>query len=223
MFQALGGVPGELQAGALILGLAVAIIFHEVAHGWAALYLGDPTAKYSGRLSLNPIKHVDLWGTILIPLFLILSGTGFVFGWAKPVPVNYYNLRHGKWGPVLVALAGPATNFVLLVVFGLLARLAPAGTALPFLFATVAMVNAILMFFNLIPVPPLDGSKILYVFLDKRPDIIQWLERYGLFILIAVLLFGGGFLTSFVFGPAVVLVQLFSGFSVFLERDDFRT
>lgn len=214
MFQVLAAPSAGLQIGATILGLAVAIIFHEVAHGYAALYLGDPTAKYAGRLSLNPIKHIDLWGTILIPLFLIISGTGFVFGWAKPVPVNYFNLRHGKWGPVLVALAGPAMNFLLLIVFGLAARLSPPGTALPFLFVSLALVNGILMFFNLIPIPPLDGSKILYLFLDNRPDVIHFLERYGMIILIAILILGGGILNSFVFGPAAQLTQFFAGMGV---------
>ncbi len=217
MFQALSLAPveGGLQVGALILGLAIAIILHEVAHGYVALQLGDPTAKYAGRLSLNPIKHIDLWGTILIPLFLILSGTGFVFGWAKPVPVNYYNLRYGKWGPAIVALAGPATNFILLIIFGLMARLAPPGTALPYLFVTIASVNAILMLFNLIPIPPLDGSKILYIVLEHRPDVVQWLERYGLYIMLALLFLGGGLLSRLVFVPAISLVQSISGYSPF--------
>lgn len=213
-FQALAIDPG-LQAGAMIIGLAVAIILHEVAHGYVALKLGDPTAFYAGRLTLNPLKHIDLWGTILIPGFLILSGTGFVFGWAKPVPVNYYNLRYGKYGPLLVALAGPATNFILLVVFGLLARISPAETSLPFLLVTIAMVNGVLMLFNLIPVPPLDGSKVLYVFLEHRPDVVRWLEQYGLYILIALLLFGGGLLSNLVFGPAIALTIFFAGSSIF--------
>lgn len=214
MFQILAVTPG-LQVGALIIGLALAIILHEVSHGYAALQLGDPTAKYAGRLSLNPIKHVDMWGTIIIPLFLILSGTGFVFGWAKPVPVNYYNLRHGKWGPVIVALAGPAMNLLLVILFGVATRLSPPGTALPFLFTTIALVNAVLMLFNLIPVPPLDGSKLLYLFLDRRPDVIQWLERYGFFVLLALLVIGAPLLNQFVFEPAINLVQFVSGQSVF--------
>lgn len=210
MFQILAVTPG-LQIGALIIGLALAIILHEVSHGYAALKLGDPTAKYAGRLSLNPIKHVDLWGTIIIPLLLIISQTGFVFGWAKPVPVNYYNLRHGKWGPVLVALAGPAMNLLLVILFGVAARLSPEGTALPFLFTTIALVNAVLMLFNLIPVPPLDGSKILYVFLDRRQDVIRWLEQYGFFVLLALLVFGAPLLSQFVFEPALNLVHFVSG------------
>lgn len=213
-FLTAAAVPAGLQVGALILGLAIAIILHEVAHGYAALQLGDPTAKYAGRLTLNPLRHIDLWGTILIPLFLIISGVGFVFGWAKPVPVNYYNLRHGRYGPLLVALAGPATNFMLLSVFGFLARISPLGTALPHLFVTIAMVNAVLMLFNLVPVPPLDGSKVLYVFLEDRPDVVRWLEQYGLFLLLALLILGGGLLSRFVFIPALQLTSFFSGFSV---------
>lgn len=200
-----------LETGALIIGLAIAIILHEVAHGYAALALGDPTAKYAGRLTLNPIAHVDLWGTIVIPLLLIVSNAGFVFGWAKPVPVNYYNLRKGKWGPVLVALAGPATNFVLLAIFGIAARLSPADTSLPYLFTTISLVNGILMLFNLIPIPPLDGSKVLYLFLEHQQHVIDFLERYGLMIFFALILFGGGALGSLVFDPAVALVQFFAG------------
>ncbi len=217
LFQAvsINSIDPALNIGALIIALAIAVIFHEVAHGYAALLLGDPTAKYAGRLSLNPIKHIDLLGTILTPLFLIWSGTGFVFGWAKPVPVNYYNLRRGKYGPVWVALAGPATNFFFVIVSSLLARFSPANTALPYLFVTIAMINAILMLFNLIPVPPLDGSKILYLFLGNRPDIIQWMERYGLFLLLALLIIGDRFLFSFVYGPALQLVQHLSGFSMY--------
>lgn len=208
---ALNSLSGELQMGAMLLGLAIAVIFHEVAHGYVALQLGDPTAYYAGRLTINPIKHIDLIGTIVVPALLIVSGVGFVFGWAKPVPVNYYNLRYGKWGPLLVALAGPATNFVILVVAGLLARVAPADTALPGLLGWIALINAVLMFFNLVPVPPLDGSKVLYVFLEGRPDIIQWLEAYGFYILIGLLIFGGPLLQAFVFGPAFALVNLVAG------------
>lgn len=205
--------PG-LQIGALIIAFGLAIVLHEVAHGYVALRLGDPTAQYAGRLTLNPIKHIDIWGSVLIPFMLIASGAGFVFGWAKPVPVNYYNLRYGKWGPVLVALAGPATNFILVVLFGVLARLSPGVTALPFLFGTVASINSVLMFFNLLPVPPLDGSRILYLFLENRPDIRQWLDQYGFFVFLALIILGGGVLSAIVFRPAMVLAEFFSGLNL---------
>ncbi len=195
----------------MIVGLAIAVILHEVAHGYVALWLGDPTAKYAGRLTLNPINHIDLWGTILFPLILILSGTGFVFGWAKPVPVNYYNLRDQKYGPLLVALAGPATNFLLLVFFGIVTRLSPHDTALPMLWATMALINAALMMFNLIPIPPLDGSKVLYLFLDRQPQVIAMLEQYGFYILLFLMIMGAPFLNRFVFLPALYLTQYFTG------------
>jgi Zn-dependent protease len=207
---------GGLEQGiALFVGFVLAVVLHEVAHGYVALQFGDPTAKYAGRLTLNPVKHVDLWGTIVIPILLYMSQVGIIFGWAKPVPVNYYNLRAGKWGPVLVALAGPATNFCLLVVAALLARLSPAGTQLPAFFVTVAVINGVLMFFNLIPLPPLDGSKILYLFLENRSDIIAWLERYSFFILIGVLVFVPGLITRLAFLPALNLTSFFSGVAEF--------
>lgn len=215
LFQVLMFDSGLNQGLALLVAFAVAVILHEVAHGVVALRLGDPTAYYAGRLTLNPIKHIDMWGTVIIPLLLFISGTGLLFGWAKPVPVNYYNLRGGKWGPVWVALAGPATNFIVLVVAGVLARLSPAGTQLPAFFVTIAMINGILMLFNLIPVPPLDGSKVLFLFLEGRPDIMNWLERFGFFILLAIMLVGGGLLGRFVFGPALQLTSLASGYSLF--------
>lgn len=214
MFQAgVASLPGsELEIIALILGLAIAVILHEVAHGYVALRLGDPTAYYAGRLTLNPLKHIDLWGTIILPAVLLMSTGGrFVFGWAKPVPVNYNNLRGGKYGPVIVALAGPLTNFLLLVFFALLARFSSAATALPFLFFTIALTNGVLMLFNLIPIPPLDGSKILYLFLEDRPDIIQNLERYSIYLLLGLLFLGSALLSSIVFTPALYLTRLFSG------------
>ncbi|MEO6077402.1 MAG: site-2 protease family protein, partial [Candidatus Andersenbacteria bacterium] len=199
---------------ASLLALAIGVILHEVSHGWVANYLGDPTAKYAGRLSLNPIKHIDMWGTIVIPLLLIVTNAGFVFGWAKPVPVNYYNLKYGKYGPLLVALAGPVTNFLVLVVCGLLYRISPENTALPFLFLMIGLVSAILMMFNLIPIPPLDGSKVLFLFLDKRPDIIARLEQYGMFVLLGVIILAPQVLNNFVFLPAFTLTAHIMGVPV---------
>lgn len=204
-------IPPGLSIVASLIALGLSVILHEVSHGWVAYRLGDSTAKYAGRLSLNPIKHIDLFGTILLPLVLIITHAGFVFGWAKPVPVNYYNLRMGKWGPVLVALAGPATNFLILLICSILYRLSPEGTALPFLFFMIGLVSSILMLFNLIPIPPLDGSRVLFLFLDKRPDIMAKMEQYGMFVLLGIIIFAPGILTQFVFYPAFSLVSAMMG------------
>lgn len=150
---------------AIALSLAIlilSIIAHEVAHGYAADALGDPTARYAGRLTLNPIPHIDLMGSIVIPGLLVLSGSPIFFGWAKPVPYNPYNLR-GRWSETAVALAGVATNFVLALVFGLIVRFG-AGALGPLALsvaATVTFVNLFLGLFNLIPFPPLDGFTAL--------------------------------------------------------------
>lgn len=150
--------------------LIVSIIAHEVAHGYAANSLGDPTARLSGRLTLNPIPHIDLMGSIVIPALLIFGGSPILFGWAKPVPYNPYNLKNQRWGEALVAVAGSATNILLAIIFGLLVRfgstpLTTGGTTLPAaalsLAATIAFVNLFLGLFNLIPFPPLDGFTAL--------------------------------------------------------------
>lgn len=156
----------------ILLSLAVlilSIIAHEVAHGYAADSLGDPTARLAGRLTLNPVPHVDLVGSLVIPALLLFTASPILFGWAKPVPYNPYNLK-GRFGETLVAIAGSATNILLAVIFGLIVRygstpLATGGTILPeaalTLAATIAFVNLFLGIFNLIPIPPLDGFTAL--------------------------------------------------------------
>jgi Zn-dependent protease len=144
--------------------LILSVIAHEVAHGYAANSLGDPTARLAGRLTLNPIPHIDLMGSIIVPGLLVLSGSPILFGWAKPVPYNPYNLRNQRWGEMLVAIAGGATNILLAVIFGLIVRygalLGLDATALS-LAATITFVNLFLGLFNLIPFPPLDGFTAL--------------------------------------------------------------
>lgn len=193
----------------------LALSVHEFSHALAAYSLGDKTAAHEGRLTLNPIAHIDLFGTILLPLFLILSNSGIIFGWAKPVPVNYYNLRDQKWGPAIVSAAGPLANLIFGVIAIILLNLVNNYTNLGgnnllvnFLFVLV-IVNFVLMIFNLIPIPPLDGSKILFAFLPDRFRSLQiTLERYGMIILIALLIFGAGFL-NVIFGFMFRLIQVF--------------
>lgn len=164
-------------------------IIHEYAHGFVADSLGDPTARYAGRLTLDPRVHIDRWGTIALPLFLFfVSGGRFLFAYAKPVPYNPYNLRYQKWGPVLVGLAGPAANFLLAAAFAIVVRLFPGSTLVPFL-SIIIYANLILMVFNLVPVPPLDGSKILYAILPERMSNLKMvLDRYG-FVIVFIFIF----------------------------------
>lgn len=180
-------LPFIVAALATLMSLTV----HEFSHGLAAYLQGDTTAQDHGRLTLNPLAHIDPIGTLLIPGMLLLAHSPFMMGWAKPVPYNPYNLRTGRLGALLVALAGPFSNIflcicalVLLKVFAL-----PSSNFLMMFLEYVAVVNFVLGLFNLVPIPPLDGSKILLAILPSRYDhIIQLLEIYGPYILIGVLL-----------------------------------
>jgi Zn-dependent protease len=159
-------------------------------HGWTAERLGDPTARLAGRLTLNPLVHIDPVGTIFLPLILVMMNTGLLFGWAKPVPYNPFNLRDKRFGPALVAAAGPLTNLFIALVLGLFVRLATVSAFTGFL-SIVVYVNVLLAIFNLVPLPPLDGSKILFSLL---PDNKFWwqfkinIDRYGM-ILVFVFIF----------------------------------
>ena len=166
-------------------------IIHEVAHGLMADHLGDPTARYAGRLTLDPRAHIDLWGTILMPLLLFFSTGGrFLFAYAKPVPYNPYNLKNQKWGPAMVGLAGPAANFLLAFCFAMVIRFVPLSDTLVQLLSTIVFANIGLMIFNLVPIPPLDGSKVLFALLPySLSNIRVFLERYGFVILLFFVFF----------------------------------
>lgn len=197
----------------LIIILIFSIVIHEVSHGAMANYLGDPTAKYAGRLTLNPIKHLDPMGSVILPLLLIVMKSPFLIGWAKPVPINPYNFRDQKWGSTKVAIAGPGVNLLLATVFGFFSRFLPLGEGIkagiitaffgrdietlsyllqsdPFaqvflIFSFVVFINILLAIFNLIPIPPLDGSHILFAFLPYSMEHIKiFLQRYAMFILL---------------------------------------
>src|SRR3989338_4601690 len=137
----------------IILALVLSIVAHETAHGYMAAWLGDPTARLAGRLTLNPLKHIDLWGSLIVPGILFLTTAGILFVWAKPVPYNPYNLRNQKWGEALVAGAGPATNLLIAVAFGLVLRFAGISFDAPlfFIMGYIVYMNIVLAFFNLIP------------------------------------------------------------------------
>lgn len=173
-----------------LIVLLFSMVIHEIAHGSIANWLGDSTAKDAGRLTLNPLKHLDLFGSIILPLFLILTfGRGF--GWAKPVPINPYNFRDKKWGILKVSVAGPLMNFLIAVIFGLLIRFFPLPASVFILFSIIVIYNFLWGIFNLIPVPPLDGSWILFFFLpEKWRKAKVFLQQYGMVILIIFIFFG---------------------------------
>ncbi len=208
-----------------LLTLVYSVIIHEISHGVVALWLGDRTAQYAGRITLSPWSHIDPFGSILIPAALFLT-TGFAFGYAKPVPYNPYNLRDQKWGPLKVALAGPASNFLLALLAALFASLIPMALSMKYeilsrffgviggrgefldRFSALAEVlsgsfpniffglllliifwNVVLGCFNLIPIPPLDGSKILFTFFPVSERTHFILEQYGFFFLLFIVLF----------------------------------
>src|SRR3989338_6814574 len=168
--------------------LIFSVIIHEISHGAVASHLGDQTAKNAGRLTLNPLRHIDFVGTIILPIFLILT-TGKGIGWAKPVPVNPYNFRDKKYGSLKVAVAGPASNLLIALFFGLLIRfiflLDFFPPALVHAASFIVSINILLAIFNLMPLPPLDGSHILFTFLpNSMRGVGMFLSRFGFLILI---------------------------------------
>ena len=171
--------------------LLFSVIVHEVAHGYVAFLNGDPTARLSGRITLNPIPHIDPVGTILLPLILLLTGSRLLFGWAKPVPVNPSYFRDHRWGEITTSFAGPASNLLLALAFSYLLRLQLGGPGLLLLAYYGCTINIFLALFNLIPIPPLDGSHLVAAFLPYRwLQYYRYLEPVG-FIIILLLFYAG--------------------------------
>ncbi len=185
-----------------IIILIFSVVIHEVSHGYAAYLQGDNTARFQGRLTLNPLKHLEWFGSFLLPVMSYFLG-GFIIGWAKPVPFNPYNLRNQKWGEAIVAVAGPLSNICIAVFFGLLIRFgisAQFGESFLYISSTIIFINLVLATFNLIPIPPLDGSKILFSLLPYHmQNVRDFLEENGTFILIFFIFFLWKFLLPVVF------------------------
>lgn len=197
--------PRELLAW--IIGMLIAVAIHEYAHARAAYALGDSTAADAGRMTLNPFKHLSMWGS----LFLLFFG----FGWSEPVPVDTRNFRFPRRDSLLTAFAGPAANFLAAAAFGLIIQLLPGSTRLPALAAVIVFVNLLLAFFNLIPVPPLDGASVLPYLFQRQPLVLLTLQRQGFLLLFGLILLdvllGGQILGTLVGQPARALTRIFLG------------
>lgn len=207
--------------------LIFSVVIHEVSHGLAALALGDPTAKHLGRLTLNPLKHLDPFGSVILPMLLALANSPFLIGWAKPVPYNPYNLRNpfarfgtrNDWGPALVGAAGPLANISVALVFGACIRLASAfggGSIIAQnfveIFSLIVIINLVLAIFNFVPIPPLDGSKVLFALLPYQwRGVETFLQQYGFFLLLMFIFF----FSHLLFPVVSLLFRIFSGTSFF--------
>jgi len=196
--------------------LIMSVVIHEVSHGYVAQMFGDPTARLAGRLTLNPMKHLDPVGSFLVPMATYFLG-GFIFGWARPVPYNPYNLSNQRWGTALVAAAGALSNLFIAVVFGLLIRfsadLGIASAAFLDIASIIVFLNIILAVFNMIPIPPLDGSKVLFSLLPYHLSYIQhFLERYSLFLVFLLILVFWRFVLPVVFFLFTLITGIGFGF-----------
>ncbi len=192
----------------------MSFVIHEVSHGFMAEHFGDKTARFAGRLTLNPIKHLDLFGSILLPALLVISNSPFLIGWAKPVPYNPNNLTNRKWGTIAVAGAGVLANFLIAILFGIILRISQ-GMNVPvgfdFIITSIVLVNLSLGIFNLVPIPPLDGSKILFSLLpDSFHEVINFLERYSLILVIVFVVF----LSNFLYPILAFLYHLITGLAI---------
>ena len=197
-----------------IVVLIYSVVIHEVSHGLMADSLGDPTAKNLGRLTLNPLKHLDMFGSVLLPLLLFIARAPFIIGYAKPVPYNPDNLSDKKYGPAKVALAGPASNIVLALIFGLSLRLMPdifTSSLVPQLFSFIILLNLVLAIFNLFPIPPLDGHWLLMTFLPTRFNALKvFLYRYSLPLLFVFIIF----IFPLIFPIVSILYRLITGINL---------
>lgn len=197
-----------------IIVLLFSIVIHEVSHGFMAEYFGDDTARNEGRLTLNPLKHIDMFGSIILPVILVVTRAPFFFGWAKPVPYNPNNLRDLKWGTFWVAAAGILANIFIAIFFGIIIRVS-MHYSLPesfyFITSSIVLINLALALFNLIPLPPLDGSKILFSLLPRSMyGVIFFLEQYGFILLLIFIVF----FADYLYPILVLLYRMITGLAI---------
>lgn len=204
---------GWLSGLLIVFGvILVSMILHEIAHGLVAYWLGDDTAKLSGRLSLNPLKHLDPVNSLALPLILYLMG-GPIFGGAKPVPINTRNLKFGVWGMTLVAIAGPLTNFLLAFIaflIGYFIGALNAGNLVGVIFSYFVTINLGFGIFNMLPIPPLDGSRVLFAIApDGVRRVMANMEQFGIYIVMALVVLGGGLIPSIMTGAMQGILNFF--------------
>lgn len=192
-----------------IIVLIISVVIHELAHGYTADALGDPTPELAGRLTMNPIKHLDFFGSIFLPALLILTGAPFVLGWAKPVPFNPHYFKNKKWGGAIVAVAGPLSNIAIALIFALVLKFIPLSVFMIVFVQGIVVVNVVLALFNLVPIPPLDGHHIIFPLIpEKYADIKDFLRKYSFVILIFFIMYGWRFFSPFVMKVVNIFLSL---------------
>jgi len=189
----------NIESIIFVVVLIVSIILHEIAHGYAADRLGDPTARLAGRLSLNPLVHIDWIGSVILPFFLVISGAPFILGWAKPVPFNPYNMKNPKTGAMIVAIMGPITNIVLALIASIALHANIFGQGGTYLLTVMIITNIALAVFNLLPIPPLDGHHLLFGIIPEQFNHIKiFLQKYSFIILIVFVIYGWRFISPII-------------------------
>lgn len=185
----------------IYVGILIAsVVIHELAHAWTAYKLGDPTAWLEGRITLNPLAHLDMFGSVILPLLLVLTGSPFIIGWAKPVPFNPYNFSNPRWGGALVAVMGPVSNILVALLAALVLVLIPVQSLLLIgIMQMIIITNIALAVFNLVPIPPLDGHHILFALIPERYAHIKYqLQRYSMVLVIIFVIFGWKFISPII-------------------------